>query len=271
MCGTIGRRVGHRGPDVRPSERDPDPGAVPHGDDELEAESAEVESSSRGRPSTFPRELDRLLDAKDGEAREAAWARLLDSHSRLILHTVHARSDGHDAAMDRYAFVLQKLREDDFRRLRRFAGDGRGQFTTWLVVVTRRLCEDYRRHRYGRPQSRTHDGEQKARLRFQLRRMLVDMDVAEARWSRLPDPTMSSPDLTLREAELRRLLAGALEELEPRDRLMLRLRFEYDLPAKRIAHLMGFATPFHVYRRLRSRLGRLRKTLEQRGVYDARP
>ena len=42
--------------------------------------------------------------------------------------------------MDHYAFMLDRLQEDGFHRLRAFAGDGRGQFTTWLVVVARRLC-----------------------------------------------------------------------------------------------------------------------------------
>src|SRR5204862_509166 len=56
----------------------------------------------------------------------------------------------HDAAMDGYAHVLERLREHDCRRLRGYAPDGRTKFTTWLVVVARRLCLDFHRHRYGR-------------------------------------------------------------------------------------------------------------------------
>ena len=80
-----------------------------------------------------PPELSSLLDAVDDESRDAAWAQLLGRFSRLLLHTVHARSDAYDSAMDRYVFVLQKLREDEYRRLRRFAAGGRGEFSTWLV------------------------------------------------------------------------------------------------------------------------------------------
>ena len=101
--------------------------------------------------------------------------------------------------------------------------------------------------------------------------MIVDLDVGEADWSRLTDPSQSDPELSLREAELRSALGASLQELAPRDQLLLRLRFEYDLKAKEIARLMGFPTPFHVYRRLKSRLGRLRRHLEDRGVTDARP
>ena len=32
--------------------------------------------------------------------------------------------------MDRYAFSIERLREQNFRRLRTFAADGRGKFTT---------------------------------------------------------------------------------------------------------------------------------------------
>ena len=52
--------------------------------------------------------------------------------------------------MDGYAHVLERLREHDCRRLRGYAPDGRTKFTTWLVVVARRLCLDFHRHRYGR-------------------------------------------------------------------------------------------------------------------------
>jgi len=47
--------------------------------------------------------------------------------------------------MDRYAFVLDRLRARNFRRLRRFQPRGSARFTTWLVLVSRRLCLDHRR------------------------------------------------------------------------------------------------------------------------------
>lgn len=51
---------------------------------------------------------------------------------------------GHDAAMDRYAYMLAQLRCSDFTPLQCHAADGRSAFTTWLVVVARRLCLDHR-------------------------------------------------------------------------------------------------------------------------------
>jgi len=44
-----------------------------------------------------------------------------------------------DGAMDAYAYVLERLRERDCARLRTYADGGPARFTTWLVVVARRL------------------------------------------------------------------------------------------------------------------------------------
>src|SRR5688572_14416739 len=103
------------------------------------------------RRHALPPELERLLDsaAHRGDPDEA-WAALVAKYSRLLMTVARDVAPGHDAAMDAYAFVLERLREDDCRRLRGFVADGRSSFTTWLVVVTRRLCVDHYRQRYGR-------------------------------------------------------------------------------------------------------------------------
>src|SRR6185503_13736524 len=101
-------------------------------------------------PDALPAALGSLLDAKDDAAREARWTDFIGTYSRLILHVTRSGGGLHDAAMDRYAFVLEQLRHDDFRRLRAYVADGRSEFSTWLVVVAQRLCRDHQRHRYGR-------------------------------------------------------------------------------------------------------------------------
>ena len=108
-------------------------------------------SLSGPRPmSAAPQELRDLLLAKEPVARDAAWARFVDRFSPLLLHTARRRAPEHDRAMDAYAHVLDRLREDDFRRLRQYAEDPRAQFTTWLTLVAQRLCVDYLRQSYGR-------------------------------------------------------------------------------------------------------------------------
>jgi DNA-directed RNA polymerase specialized sigma subunit len=123
----------------------------------------------------------------------------------------------------------------------------------------------------GRPQSHTTEGEQRAREEFRVRRLLAELVGHDGDWSRVPVSDGTNPELALREVELGDSLAAAVSELGARDQLLLKLRFEYDLTAKQIAHLMGYPTPFHVYRRLRSRLTRLRRALEGEGVDDAAP
>ena len=101
----------------------------------------------------LPSELDGLLSATTDAGRSRAWERFIGRHSRLLLKVAHETSRQYDGAMDHYAFVLERLRADDFHRLRHYEPDGRTKFTTWLVVVARRLCLDHHRAIYGRPRS----------------------------------------------------------------------------------------------------------------------
>jgi RNA polymerase sigma factor (sigma-70 family) len=169
--------------------------------------------------------------------------------------------------MDAYAYLLEQLRRDDFHRLRVYTSQSRCKFTTWLVVVARRLCLDRVRQRYGRP----HSAGPQSQEAHKVRRRLVDLVAGEVDAADLPDPATENPEGQLRAAELGRALTAALSGLEPRDRLLLKLRFEDGLAAREIGQVMGFATPFHVYRRLNTLLGRLRTALGQRGVQDSEP
>ena len=82
--------------------------------------------------------LHRLLGAKSPEDREAAWTEFFEHHSKLILHTARRASAGHDDLMDRYTYVLDHLREDDFRRLRSFSLNGTPDQSSPLVRVPAR-------------------------------------------------------------------------------------------------------------------------------------
>jgi len=170
--------------------------------------------------------------------------------------------------MDAYAYLLEQLRRDDFRRLRGYIPDGRTKFTTWLVVVARRLCLDHLRRRYGRLQ----DAGSGSRAAQAVRRELVDFLAEELDASGRKDPRAAgNPETDLRTSELSRALTDAIGALDPRDQLLLKLRFEDGLSAREIGQLMGFPTPFHVYRRLNTLLERLRGALGRRGFQDPEP
>ena len=214
-------------------------------------------------PDGLPAELSQLLAAEEPHRAEGAWAEFVHAHSRLLLHVARSLARDQDDAMDRYAYLLEQLRRDDCRRLRGFVGDGRSKFTTWLVVVARRLCLDYDRHRYGRA-DRARDVEgQTARAE---RRQLRDLVGAEMDIGALPDASGRGADEELIARERGEALAGALAGLEPADRLLLRLRFDGGRSASEIARVMGFPTQFHVYRRLERVLATVRRELENRGI-----
>ena len=211
-----------------------------------------------------PQELARLLNASDPPTREAAWDAFVAAHNRLLLYTARSLNHDHDGAMDSYTYVLEALREDGHRRLRAYSADGRGKFSTWLVVVVRRLCLDFRRHKYGRARDPSPEG----RASHAARRRLVDLITEEIDVSNTVTSD-TDPALELHQRERSAALAATLQALSPRDRLLLTLRFEDGLSAAEIARLTGMATPFHVYRRLNHLLAALRLALRERGIEAA--
>jgi RNA polymerase sigma factor (sigma-70 family) len=171
--------------------------------------------------------------------------------------------------MDAYAFILQKLSDQDCRRLRAFAADGSGKFTTWLVVVARRLAHDWYRERYGRaPGANVAEpaGEERS-----ARRRLVDLAAEAMELDRLPDTLGQAADIGVVIAEMHAALWAEIDALSAADRLLIKLRFEDNLSAREIAEVVDLATQFHVYCRLDHVLGLLRRGLIARGLEGAAP
>lgn len=215
---------------------------------------------------TLPTELRSLLLA-DPSTRDQAWDSFVSTYTRLLVHTARSVSREYDAAMDAYAHVLEALREDDFRRLRGYTPIPNSKFTTWLVMVARRLCVDHVRRRYGQPRSEDPASEQLQLVRTRL----ADLLAADVDPDRLTHPAEASPETELRARQLEQAVATAVGELEPRDRLLLTLRFDDGRSAREIASIMRFPTQFHVYRRITAVLGMLRVSLGRRGIEGPTP
>jgi RNA polymerase sigma factor (sigma-70 family) len=198
---------------------------------------------------TLPEELTRLFGAEPGPAAEAAWASFLGVYSSLMLRVARAFWPGYDGALDGYAYMLEELRRNDCQRLRRYAADGRGRFSTWLAVVARRLCLDQYRRRYGRFRGdpARHDGAEAARI---ARRRLLELSGPLEDLACLADPALPDPGEQMDERARASALHRAIALLPPADQRLLRLRFDEELTARQIAGLLGLPTPFHVYRRL---------------------
>jgi len=221
-------------------------------------------------PPAPPTVLGRLLAASDPAARDASWSDFASSYSKLILHVARSAGGDRDSAMDRYAYILDQLQRDDYRRLRTYVADGRSAFSTWLVVVAQRMCLDHRRQRYGRLRS-TEEQPAAQEEEWRARRRLVDLISAEVDLDTLADQRVGDSETDVRLADIYGALASALATLEPRDRLLIKLRFEDGLPMPEIAEQLGLPTRFHAYRRLTEVLGVLRRALERGGIGESTP
>src|SRR5678815_3986223 len=91
--------------------------------------------------------VEALLD-RDPPTQES-WAAFAREYTALLLHVARSTSRDRDEAMDAYAYLLDRLSEEGCRRLRGYVVDPKSKFTTWLVVVARRLCVDHYRLKYG--------------------------------------------------------------------------------------------------------------------------
>ena len=215
--------------------------------------------------SALPTVVVRLLDAPGPEAQESAWAAFLGTYNAVLLRASRSLGPEYDGAMDRYAHVLEGLRCDDFRRLRLCTGDPPADFSLWLAVVARRLSLDHYRARYGRTRkSPTAEATKRRVTRRRVEDLLTEHDPDV-----LPDPRAEAPDEAVTREEERQALSSALAGLAPRDRLLLRFRFDESCSASEIARLMDFPTVFHVYRRINAVLATLRQALRAHGMDGA--
>ncbi len=214
----------------------------------------------RAMPPTQPPALYALLQAVDPPTRDQAWRELVDGHSRLLLKVASNGRGDYDSTMDRYAFVLDKLREDDYRRLRSYR-PSRARFSTWLVVVARRLCTDFERERYGRV--RTAAQGEAAATRRSLGNLAAMVQIAEDHVA-APDEA----ERALEEAERNRLLDEAVTALAPEDRLLVRLRYVDGVSVREIRDLLRYPTVFHVYRHLNAVHRALRDNLARSGLAE---
>jgi RNA polymerase sigma factor (sigma-70 family) len=249
--------------------RTPRSSAEPRRFPQSAAAACPTRSPSSDQAFGIPQAVASLLVAPEAKAKDAAWAAFVEAYTPLLLHAAREFGGGYDDAMDRYAYLLEHLRRDDYHRLRSFAPDGTGRFTTWLVVVARRLLQDHHRARYGRTRRAIPPGTADSAAAT-MRRNLVEMIGEEISSATLADGAAASPDTVTQSAERAEAVRVAVSSLDMRDQLLLKLRYEHELEAGEIAAVMSFSTRFHVYRRLRAVLRLLSRRLHP-AYADAAP
>ena len=91
-----------------------------------------------------------VLEGLSSGSPQSAWSEFLESYSPLVLQVVRLFETADDPVADCFVFVCEQLRQNGYRRLRRFRPDGPATFATWLRAVVRNLCLDWRRSEMGR-------------------------------------------------------------------------------------------------------------------------
>jgi len=238
------------------------------------------------------------------EAREL-FERELDTIRRVIRVTCrNRRLDTHEAE-DFESYVMLKLIEDDYRRLRKFKGTSK--LSTFLTTVVQRLFLDTLIAKRGkwRPSAQARAlGETAVELERLIDRDGLSFDEARAvlqtgrpnassakqlqELSRALPPRMRRPkelsldlleqlpgeafvdpvngmDVAQNASVVAAKLASAIERLGEEDRLLLKLRFAQRLPARRIGLMLG-RTQSQVYDRVDRVIRTLRADLERDGV-----
>ncbi len=186
--------------------------------------------ASAGWLKTRPLDFERAIPAiiafmrvfGDSEARlvrailagdTAAWQKFILEYSGFIYYAIIKYTDDYDEKMAVYLHVLEKLREDRFQRLRRFAFQAK--LSTWLTVVARRLAIDFLRARYGR------DFELK-----KIRVVSIDDESGYAKLladARTPETVLAANEKQEQRRYLQEGLLQALEKLDDRERLAVQL------------------------------------------------
>ena len=78
----------------------------------------------------------------------AYWQKQLYNHNQYIESLSRKRFHYLVTAEEAYAYVMEKLEADDYRRIRAFSGQ-RASFRTFLTTVVNRLLIDFRKKKYG--------------------------------------------------------------------------------------------------------------------------
>ena len=160
-----------------------------------------------------------LLSALEAQDRDG-WGVFVDRYASVLLQVSTLFTSTEDDAGDCFLFVCERLAANNCSRLRKFDVSGPASFTTWLRAVTRNLCIDWYRGRYGRrrPFAFLEGLPQIHRETFRLvfnDRFALDQAVL---WLRQEQPGLERQHVEAAHAELsRRLTARQRRELSVRD------------------------------------------------------
>jgi RNA polymerase sigma factor (sigma-70 family) len=246
-----------------------------------------------------------LVDLEAGR-HEDAWDAFLSRYRRLVFATIRHYLHEPDDVMDAFTWVCEGLRQDDLRRLKAYSAPSvhKARFTTWLVVVVRRLCIDWLRTRNGRTRPRlvtaampdlhrwiceevfgrrrSHAeafevirsrGEPSLTFARFLKELAAVYRIVMPRTGRLPQELAApflpeaggDPDAAFA-WHSRAALEAAMNGLPDLDRVALEMYVVDGVPAADVARVLGLSNAKAVYNRVYRSLAALRERLQSAGL-----
>lgn len=237
---------------------------------------------------------------------DTAWDLFLTRYRRLMFAAIRHYARDYDDVMEVFTHACEHLHADDMRRLRGYLEkpDHSARFTTWLVTVVHNVTVDWFRQRDGRRrlpavadqlpalrrrifelvflQSRSHL-ETFELLRtsdapdLTFRAFLGELRATYAtamngRRGRIlpalggPEPPEPDEDGSVDVEDLKHLAARILDSLSPEDRVAVELYVVEELPAERVAGMLGLPNAKAVYNRVYRALAAVRERLERAGL-----
>jgi RNA polymerase sigma factor (sigma-70 family) len=155
---------------------------------------------------------DRMLVGQILEGNVRSWQRFILDYSVFIYSAVVRYTGDEDEKTAVYLQILEKLRENDFERLRRFAFQS--SLSTWLTAVSRTMAIDFLRSKYGRD--------------FRLKKIkvlpLANLDgPADTAPDRQPEAAYQNREREEIRGKLQAELETAMKELDAREALLIQL------------------------------------------------
>ena len=92
-----------------------------------------------------------LLEVLRSPNAREGWVEFLNTYSPVLYQTARHCTSTDDDAADCYVHICEQLAHKHFLRLLKFKPTGNASFVTWLRVVARNICFDWRRKKWGRP------------------------------------------------------------------------------------------------------------------------
>jgi RNA polymerase sigma factor (sigma-70 family) len=161
-----------------------------------------------------------------------------------------------------YVYVLDKLNEDNQRRIRQF--QGKSSFKTYIVSITTRLAIDFFRSRYGR----TNPCQDTSNYTPNFVAKIGLDDIPELQDNGLlPDQMVSLMESISKKKQVLQIVQTTFQHLSDEERLVLKLRFNNDQKISQIAKVLAL-NQRNLYNYIERILNRFKKAIKNEGLTD---